>query len=192
MTLSARLRSITPANITSAVAIASKMDTMPDELRSALNAKIKANGFGGYRELAEWLEGEGFAIGKTSLAKYGKSFKDRLERLRDATQQAKFLAQEFPDDDGSMNDAILRNYQAMVFTAMEDMEINPASLDPNKLGRVIADISRASVSQKKLAKEIRDEVRLEAANDAASAATAQGLGKETVAFIRAKVLGQEL
>lgn len=172
------------------MAIASKMDTMPDELRSKLNAKIKANGFGGYRELAVWLEEEGFAIGKTSLAKYGKSFKDRLERLRDATQQAKFLAQEFPDDDGSMNAALLREYQAKLFTAMEDMEISPHSMDPNKLGRVIADLSRASVSQNKFAKEIREDERKAAADDAASAATAQGLGPDTVEFIRKKVLGQ--
>jgi len=173
------------------MAIASKMDTMPDELRSKLNAKIKANGFGGYRELAAWLEGEGFEIGKTSLAKYGKSFKDRLERLRDATQQAKFLAQEFPDDDGSMNAALLRDYQSKVFIAMEDMEIDPGSLDPNKLGKVIADLSRASVSQNKFAKELRAEVRLAAAEDASNAAVAHGLGKEAADFIYNKVLGVE-
>lgn len=173
------------------MAIASKMDTMPDELRSKLNAKIKANGFGDYRGLSAWLESEGFEISKTSLAKYGKSFKDRLERLRDATQQAKFLAQEFPDDDGSMNAALLRDYQSKVFMAMEDMEIDPKNLDPNKLGKVIADLSRASVSQNKFAKEIREDERRAAAEDAVTAATSMGLSKQAVAKMRNAVLGQE-
>jgi len=169
----------------------SKMDSLPEDIRVQLNAKIKANGFGGYEALAEWLTREGCAIGKTTVAKYGKQFKDRLERLRDATQQAKFLADEFPDDDGSMNDALLRDYQAKLFTAMQDLKIDAENLDINKLGKIIADLSRASVSQKKFAKEIRAEARAAAAEDAAEAATAQGYSQASVDFIRKKVLGQE-
>ena len=173
------------------MATPSKIDLLDDELLSELNGRIKANGFGGYRELSDWLSGKGLQISKTTLAKHGKSFKDRLERLREATQQAKFLAQEFPDDDGSMNAALLREYQGKLFIAMEDMEIDASSMDPNKLGRVIADLSRASVSQNKFAKDIRDEERLAAAKDASSAAMSKGLGKETADFIYNQVLGVE-
>lgn len=169
----------------------SKIDMMDEALRGELDTKIQANGFGGYRELSDWLKTRGFEIGKTALASYGKSFKDRLQKMRDVTYQAKYLAQQFPDDDGSMNAALLREYQTKIFIAMEDLEINPGDLDPNKMGRVIADLSRASVSQNKFAKEIREEARLAAAQDASKAAMAQGLGKDTADFIYNAVLGVE-
>ncbi len=138
------------------------MDSLPENVRVELNAKIKENGFGGYKALSDWLVSQGFEIKKTTVAKYGKAFKDRLERLRDATQQAKFLADEFPDDDGSMNDALLRDYQAKLFTAMQDLQIDAKNLDVNKLGKIIGDLSRASVSQKKFAKEFRADMRARA------------------------------
>ena len=45
---------------------------------------------------------------------------------------------------------------------MEDFELKPGEVDPVKLGRVIKDISHASISQKKLAKEIRTEMQTRA------------------------------
>jgi hypothetical protein len=170
----------------------SKIDTMDEALKTRLNAKLKENGFGDYRGLVAWLNGEGFEISKSTLAKYGSEFKLNLARIRNATEQAKFLANEFPDDDGKLNDALIRQLQAKLFELMQKFEFDASKVDGVKMGRMIADLARAGISQKKLAREIREETRLAAAEDAASAATAQGLSKDTVNFIRAKVLGQEI
>jgi hypothetical protein len=86
----------------------------------------------------------------------------------------------------------LRYFQAKLFELMQKFEFDASKVDGVKMGRMIADLARAGISQKKLAREIREETRLAAAEDAASAATAQGLSKDTVNFIRAKVLGQEI
>ena len=164
---------------------------MDDELKGRLNARLKENGFGDYRGLVSWLESEGFEIGKSSLAKYGSAFKLNLDRIRTATEQAKFLANEFPDDDGKLNDALIRQLQAKLFELMQKFEFDAGKIDGVKMGRMIADLARAGISQKKLAREIRNETRLAAAEDAASAAMSQGLGKETADFIYQKVLGVE-
>jgi len=138
----------------------SKIDALlPDDVRAELNGKIKANGFGGYRDLATWLQEEGYEISKSAVHTHGQKLKDQVAKIRAATEQADYLRTMFPDDDGAMTDGILRTYIAEIFEYMQDFSLEGKNVDPVKLGRVIKDIAHASISQKKLQNEMRKEMR---------------------------------
>jgi hypothetical protein len=115
--------------------------------------------------LSGWLKEQGFEISKSSLHSWGQIFEERLGALRKVTQQARAIVAENPDDDGAVNDALIRLVQEKAYGALMDMEIDPEKIDLPKLMRVIADLSRASVSQKRLMAEVRkrDSEKLDAA-----------------------------
>jgi len=137
----------------------SKIESELDAVQQAeLNRRIKDNGFGGYRALSKWLGEQGFEISKSAVHSHGKKLQAQVEKIRAATAQAEYLRTMFPDDDGAMTDGILRTYQATLYEYMQDFEIDPNTVDPVKLGRVIKDIATASISQKRLQKEIREEM----------------------------------
>lgn len=138
----------------------SKIDTLlPDEVRAQLNVKIKANGFGGYRDLSVWLREQGYEISKSAVHMHGQKLKDQIAKIRAASEQAEYLRTMFPDDDGAMTDGILRTYIAEIFEYMQDFSLEGENVDPVKLGRVIKDIAHASISQKKLQNEMRKDMR---------------------------------
>ena len=143
----------------------SKVDLLPDGVREELEKRLLKGGFSGYRELSAWLTDQGFEISKSSLHSWGQNFEDRLGALRRVTQQARAIVAENPDDDGAVNDALIRLVQEKAYGALMDMEIDPDAIDLPKLMRVIADLSRASVSQKRLMAEVRkrDTEKLDAA-----------------------------
>ena len=144
---------------TNLVPAPSKIEALlPDKVRAELNVKIKANGFGGYRDLASWLQEEGFEISKSAVHSHGQKLQAQIKKIRAATEQADYLRTMFPDDDGAMTDGILRTYTAEIFEYMQDFSLDGTNVDPVKLGRVIKDIAHASISQKKLQNEMRKEM----------------------------------
>ncbi len=143
----------------------SKVDLLPDGVRAELERRLIQGGFSGYRGLSDWLAEQGFEISKSSLHSWGQDFEDRLGALKKVTEQARIIVAENPDDDGSVNDALIRLVQEKAYGALMDMEIDPEKIDLPKLMRVIADLSRASISQKRLMAEVRkrDSEKLDAA-----------------------------
>ena len=133
----------------------SKVDLLPDQIRADLERRLIQQGFSNYRELSDWLKQQGYQISKSSLHSWGQDFEDRLGALRTVTQQARAIVAENPDNDGAVNDALIRLVQEKAYGALMDMEIDPDNIDLPKLMRVIADLSRASVSQKRLMAEMR-------------------------------------
>ncbi len=86
--------------------------------------------------------------------------------------------------------------QTEVFDVLVALQEAEAQDDPTErvklLGRVaksVAELSRASVNQKKWQSEIASKIKSEAADVAASAAKAAGVSAETIAIIRRDVLG---
>lgn len=150
----------------------SKVEMLPAGVRAELDQRLQANGFANYVQLAEWLSEKGFPIGKSALHTYGQDFEARLGSLRKVTEQARAIVAENPDDDGAVNDALIRLVQEKLFSVLVDMEVDPATVKLNQLGKVIADLARASISQKRLATEIRKQ-----AADDAMAALENGLAK---------------
>lgn len=133
----------------------SKVDLLPDAVREDLEHRLIKGGFSGYRELAQWLTDQGFEISKSSLHSWGQDFEDRVGALKRITAQARAIVAESPDDDGAVNEALIRLTQERVFSLMMDLELDLGPTQLAKVTKAVADLSRASVSQKRLMAEVR-------------------------------------
>ena len=138
-----------------------KVTELPKELRDWLDQALISNGFSDYHQLAAALAGQGHSIGKSSLQRYGSVLERRVAQLKLATDQAKAIVKASPDDEGAMNDALIRLTQEKVFNVLLELEVDPETVNINKLTRSIADLARSSVSQKRLAAEAKAPARLE-------------------------------
>ncbi|WP_371398678.1 DUF3486 family protein [Algimonas porphyrae] len=165
------------------------MVLLNDAERAELDRRIKENGFGGYRTLAAWLQERGYEISKSSVHAYGQELEQQCKKIRIATEQADYIRRMFPDDDAGMMDGVLRTFVAELFSYMQDFSIEKGSMDPTKMGKLIGDLSRATVSQKKLQAQIREEERQLAAEAARDAVSEQGVSAEIADMIYRQVLG---
>ncbi len=175
----------------------SKIQTvLNDEDRKALNARLVKSGFADYSEHAEWLAERGYEIARSSVHRYGQDFEDRLNRLKLATEQARTIVEASPDDEGMMSDALTRLLQEKLFTVLQDMEVDPDKVNIASLGKAIADLNRANISQKKWQQEYREKIQLEerakAANKAKTLSIKAGLSDEQAGVIRAQILGIDI
>lgn len=164
----------------------SAIDRLPEDVRKDLEQMLIRGGFSDYVGLAEWLQSRGFEISKSSVHRFGKNFKERLQALKTATDQAKAIAEASEDDAGLMNDALIRLVQTKTFELLVELETSDKNLP--KIGRMVADLARAAVSQKKLMKDVEDKIRA-AADDVEGMAKQSGLSDEAAAEIYNKILG---
>jgi len=164
---------------------------LPDEVRQELEKRLIQGGFAGYVDLAEWLNEQGFEISKSSVGRYGKNFKNRLQALKVATDQAKAIVEASEDDAGAMNDAIIRLVQTKTFELLVELEADNKDLP--RIGQMVAKLAQAAVRQKKWQQEMEGKIREKALEEAAqavgAAAAEQGLNNEQAEFWRKKVLG---
>lgn len=168
--------------------VRSKISQLPEDVATELDAKLLASGFSDMQGLSDWLKGKGFEISKTSVNNYSQDFEARMGALRQVTRQAQAIVAESPDEVGAVNDALIRLVQEKVFSLLLNLEVEMQSGDVAKITRAIADLSRASISQKRLIKEIREEERQRAAELAVGAAKKAGASEELRAQI-AEILG---
>lgn len=152
----------------------SKVLQLPAELREELDKRLVARGFGGYVDLSEWLAGQGYQIGKSSLHVYGTDLERRIESIRLATEQAEALLAASPDDSGAMADSSLRLVQERIFQLM----LTADGGDLKELAaaaRALAEVARASISVRserrkvlaEAAEKVRDEGRKHGLSDEA-------------------------
>lgn len=171
----------------------SKVDLLPDPVREELERRLMKGGFSGYRDLAAWLAEQGFEISKSSLHAWGQDFEARVGALKRVTAQARAIVAESPDDEGSMNDALIRLTQERVFGLMMDLEIDLGPGELAKVTKAVAELSRASVSQKRLMAEVRAEMERQAREAAAKvadgAARKAGLSADARRRIEEEILG---
>lgn len=172
----------------------STITQLPQALREALDRRLVAGGFSNYAALAEWLNdqlethGLELSVSRSAVHRYGQSFEQSLASLKQSTEMARFLATELGDDEGVITDAAIRLYQDQLFRVLQEIKIDPENVDPHKIGRVLADISRASVSQKKHMEAVRAKAR-EAADKVADTIKQEGLSADVVEAIKRDILG---
>ena len=164
----------------------SAIESLPEEARKDLEQMLIRSSFSGYQALAEWLQGRGFEISKSAVGRFGKNFKGRLKALKLATDQAKAIAEASEDDAGLMNDSLIRLVQTKTFELLVDLNADDKSLP--KIGRMVADLARASVSQKKFMSEVRRKAR-DAAQKISKQLKKQGLSEEAADTIKKDILG---
>lgn len=175
----------------------SKVQTLPDEVRDALNAKLIGNGFSGYVELASWLTKQGYEISRGSLQRYGSdlqaSFEQAMGDVRRSIEMAKASSESVRDDEGNLTDATVRIAQdclLRVTVALREAEHTPEKAVSilAKVSHAVADLGRVGISLKKWQAEVRAKAEA-AASQVEKIAKKGGLNAAAVAEIRREILG---
>lgn len=166
----------------------SKVEMLPEEVRDLLNARLIATSFSNYEGLSDWLLDQGFEIKKSALHNYGSAFEERIAQLRVATEQAKAIVAESPDDEGAMSEALMRLVQERLFTILKDLQVDPTKVSLSGMAKAVAELGRASVTQKKYAAEVRERAAA-VADQASKIAKRGGLSTEAANEIRSAILG---
>lgn len=133
----------------------SKVDALPKALKEWLDAELVKRGFANYEQLAADLQARGAEVSKSSLHRYGSKFEERMAQLKVSTEQARAVVAASPDDEGAMNEALIRLTQDKLFQVLVELEVDPASVNLSKLTKSIADLARSSITQKKWQIEVR-------------------------------------
>lgn len=172
----------------------SKVEQLPDSIKQWLDAELIKGGFAGYELLEEEVNRRlvtahaDFKIGKSSLHRYGSQFEDRVKALKLVSEQAKALIDGSPDDEDAVSQALIRMTQEKLFNVVLDLEVDPEKLNLSGITRAIADLSRASISGKRYAAEVKSRV-LSAAEAVTQITKKAGLGTDAVNAIRSQILG---
>lgn len=163
----------------------SKIKQLPADIKRWLDQSLVEGNFSGYELLEKELAERGFAIGKSSINRYGQEFEGRLHALKLATEQARAISESSPDDAGMMNDALIRLVQQKAFDTLLKMEEGASIKD---VGLMVARLSNATVKQKQFAAEVREKAAA-AAEAVEKIAKKGGLSAATVKEIRSQILG---
>jgi hypothetical protein len=172
----------------------SKISQLPEDVRQWLERELIARGFSGYVELSELLAERGYEIGKSAVHKYGQKLDRKLSAIKASTEAARMIAEYAPDDEDSRSAAVISLLQTDIFDvilALQESEDADASERVKLLSnaaRSIAELSRASVNQKRFARETREKLktRLDALDGEAKAG---GLDAATLARVRQEIYG---
>jgi hypothetical protein len=171
-----------------------KVEQLPAEIKAWLDAELVAGAFAGYAaleaEVNKRLEQSGadFRLGKSSIHRYGSSFEDRIKNLKLVSEQAKAIIGGAPDDEDAVSQALIRMTQEKLFNVVMDLQVDPGKLNLAGITRAIADLARASISNKKYASEVQ--MRAAAAAAAVTSMVKKaGLTPDAVDQIRREILG---
>jgi arginine repressor len=163
----------------------SKVAALPVEVKAWLDKALAENNFSDYEALADELSGRGFAISKSALHRYGQNFEERLSALKIASEQARAVVAAAPDEEGAVNEALMRLVQEHLFKLLLT---EGGQIDLPKVAKAVAELGRASVVQKKWQAEVRTKAEA-AASQVEKIAKKGGLDAATVAEIRREILG---
>ncbi|WP_312375798.1 DUF3486 family protein [Pseudomonas oryzihabitans] len=163
----------------------SKVAGLPAQVKAWLDQALVESNFSGYEALSAELEARGYQIGKSALHRYGSEFEDKLAALKLSSEQAKAVVQAAPDDEGAVNEALMRLVQEHLFKLLM---AEGGKLDLPKVAKAVAELGRASVVQAKWKTEVRTRAEA-AASEVEKIAKKGGLNAETVAEIRREILG---
>ena len=136
----------------------SKVHQLPNEVKAWLDQALAENNFSDYELLSSELALRGHAISKSALNRYGQDFESRLSALKVASEQARAVVNAAPDEEGSVNEALMRLVQEHLFKLlMTDGD----QFDLPKVAKAVAELGRASIAQKKWTSEHRAAARAE-------------------------------
>ena len=167
----------------------SKVEQLPADMKAWLDQALVQNNFSQYELLSAELKKRGCEISKTGLHRYGQEFEERLKTLRMVTEQDRAVVQASPDDEGAVNDALVRLTQEKMFGILMEINVDPDTVDLAKLARAVAELGKASVAQKRWQMEARKQALEEAAKEAGIAAKSVGLTDDAVEQIKRRILG---
>lgn len=163
----------------------SKVASLPKPVKTWLDKALAENNFSDYEVLANELSTQGFSISKSALHRYGQDFESKLSALKMASEQARAVVAAAPDEEGAVNEALMRLVQEHLFKLLMS---NGDQMDLPKVAKAVAELGKASVVQKKWQAEFREKAEA-AASRVEKIAKKEGLSATTVAEIRREILG---
>lgn len=163
----------------------SKVASLPAEVKAWLDQALAENNFSDYEALSQELTERGYAISKSALHRYGQNFEERLSALKIASEQARAVVAAAPDEEGAVNEALMRLVQEHLFKLLMT---EGDQIDLPKVAKAVAELGKASVVQKKWQAEMRAKAEA-AASQVEKIAKKGGLDAATVAEIRREILG---
>lgn len=166
----------------------SSVAQLPADVKAWLDTALVGSGFSGYEALASSLSEKGFAISKSAIHRYGTDFEATMAAARAVTEQAKALVAACPDDDGAINDALIRMVQQKAFEVLAELQADPAKIKLTALGDMVANLSRSSVTVKKYMADTKKRAAA-AAEKVESLVKKSGLTPDAVQAIRREILG---
>ncbi len=176
------------------------IDQLSIEHKNALDDKLLDNGFNGYRELADWLQAEGYEISKSAVHRYGQKFERKLSAAKTATDMAIHFAENAGDDTAALSNATITLMQTEAFNALVSLQELDETEDKSerllliaKISKSMSELTRANIAQKKWESEVREKARAELLAEQAEKlnemAQAGGMGADQVDFWRREFLG---
>lgn len=166
----------------------SKIVRLPAAVKAWLDKALVENSFSQYQQLTDELAARGFEISQSSLQRYGHKFQDQLAALKMSGEQAKALLAASPDDEGAVSDALMRLTQHKLFSALQELEIDPSKpLSLTAATKAVADLSRATVTHKKWQAEVWKAQLV--ADDVDKLVKDAGMSGDSADLIRQKILG---
>ena len=93
----------------------SKVASLPKSVKTWFDKALVENNFSDYEALAEELASRGFSISKSALHRYGQDFESKLSALKIASEQARAVVAAAPDEEGAVNEALMRLVQEHLF-----------------------------------------------------------------------------
>ncbi len=175
-----------------------KVTSLPKPVRDWLETALVEGNFSGYELLAAELKKKGYDIGKSSLHRHGEKIEKRLSAIKASTEAAKLIVASTADAEDARSEALISLTQHELFEALVNLKDADEADDPKdrvallaKAGKGIADVVRASLSQKKFSSQVRTEAKAEAAKavDVIAAKKGSGLSRETADEIKKAILG---
>ncbi|MEO1902620.1 MAG: DUF3486 family protein [Alcanivorax sp.] len=167
----------------------SKIRRLNADDKEWLDRELISRGFSGYSELETICRDRGIDISSSALHRYGSDFSERLDRLKMVTEQARAIVAEAPDDEGAINEALMRLVQEKLMGVVMEIEMAPG--DIGKIAKAIADLGRASVSQKRLAAEVRQQVLNEQQERLEEMRGSDGMSEDLEGRIKHILLGKK-
>lgn len=163
----------------------SKVAALPAEVKAWLDQALAENNFSDYELLSEALKDRGYAISKSALHRYGQAFEARLSALKLASEQARAVVTAAPDEEGAVNEALMRLVQEHLFKLLMAEDGN---FDLPKVARAVAELGRATVTQKRWQAEVRARAEAAAAS-VENIARKGGLSADSIQQLRREILG---
>jgi hypothetical protein len=173
----------------------SKITQLPPEIKEKLDRLLIERGFSGYDGMADEVNAELEACGleitvsRSGLHRYGQEFENKIAAIKIATEQAKAITEAVGDDADKVGQSLTALCQEKAYQVLLRMgEIDPESVDFNKLTVAISKLNKTAVDQKKWAAESRKKPLEDAADAAEKTAKQEGVSQATIEKIRRDVL----
>ena len=140
--------------------ITSKIDELPVEVKTQVDAMLTDPGTT-YTNIAEWLVSMGFKVSKSSVGRYAMRSNTAAQRLLEAqsrTQALVNVVRQNPDADYTEAGLMLMMDGLINRLATAEDEFDYLPLD--KVGRLIASLSRTKVYKDKVRQDMKDKADL--------------------------------